>query len=87
METTMVASHDLCQDLGISREDFSQRRASNAKLDKLADEYDAIDQRTVDAEVKNPNTVPDSELNALKEERLLIKDKIKQQLIQPAAKD
>lgn len=76
----MVASHDLCQDLGISPEDFSQRRTKNPKLDKLVGEYDEIDQRTVDAEVKNPNTVPDSELNALKEQRLVIKDRIMQQL-------
>ncbi len=83
----MVASHDLCQDLGISTEELDQRRAQNAELDRLVIKYDNIDQRTINAEVQSPGVVGDDEVRSLKEQRLEIKDKIMQQLEDPGAGD
>lgn len=83
----MVASHDLCQDLGISPEDMDKHRARNPKLDSLVIEYDNIDQRTINAEVQNPGVVSDEEIRGLKEERRVIKDRIMQQLKYPEVED
>lgn len=83
----MVISHDLCQDLGISPEELKKRRAEDPKLDHWLVEYENVDKRTVNAEVTNSVIVSDEELRALKEERLVIKDKIMQQLQDPEAED
>lgn len=83
----MVISHDLCQDLGVSPEELKKRRTEDAKLDHWLVEYENVDQRTVNAEEANPVLVSDEELRAMKEERLVIKDKIMQQLQGSAAGD
>lgn len=83
----MVASHDLCQDLGVSPEELDKHRATNPTLDKLVADYQDVDQRTVNAEVQSPSLVSDDEIRGLKEQRRVIKDRIMQQLKYPEAGD
>lgn len=75
----MPVKHDLFQDLGVSKEEVQSRRKENARLDSLLRDYDRIDAEVLEAESAS-GTLNDDELKKQKEKRLLVKDKIKQQI-------
>ena len=75
----MPVKHDLYQDLGLSKEDVQQRRASHHRLDVLLTQYDVADKEVLEAESASAN---DYDVENLKKKRLLIKDKIVEQLEQ-----
>ncbi|MES2869751.1 MAG: DUF465 domain-containing protein [Pseudomonadota bacterium] len=72
----MPVKHDLFQDLGITKEEVSKRRGADPHLDKLFMQYSEKDVEVVEAEANDAIGVSDDALRKLKEERLLIKDKI-----------
>lgn len=69
----MPVTHDLRQDLGLSKEEIDERRAKNPHLNALFDKYKTVDDLVVDAEKAAGS---DDELKKLKEKRLLVKDEI-----------
>ena len=79
----MPVKHDLYKDLGLTKEQVSERSKTDGKLNKLLVEYGQIDTNVLDAESGSAGSVSDDELKKLKEKRLLIKDKIVQRLEQP----
>lgn len=78
----MPVKHDLYKDLGLTKEQVSERSKTDGKLNKLLVEYGQIDTNVLDAESGSAGSVSDDELKNLKEKRLLIKDKIVQRLEQ-----
>lgn len=76
----MPVPHDLYQDLSRTKDEIQQRRAQDAKLDSLLDDYREIDKHVLAIESMNAGNVSDDELRTFKERRLLIKDKIQQRL-------
>lgn len=76
----MPVPHDLYQDLSCTKEEIQQRRAQDARLDSLLDDYREIDKHVLDIESMKAGNVSDDELRKFKERRLLIKDKIQQRL-------
>jgi uncharacterized protein YdcH (DUF465 family) len=76
----MPVKHDLLADLSITKDELVKRRSSDARLNKLVDDYDEIDADVVKAEEGEAGDVSDDQLKKLKEKRLLAKDKIVQQL-------
>ena len=76
----MPGKHDLLQDMGLTNEAVSKFRSENAHLNQLFVQYSEKDAEVVDAEANAAIGVPDDVLRKLKEQRLLIKDKIAQLL-------
>lgn len=74
----MVASHDLYQDLQISREDVEKRREQDSKLDQLLDEYYDLDNQILAGESISAGNVnsEDEAVSKLKEKRRAVKDRI-----------
>lgn len=72
----MVASHDLYQDLQISREDIQKKREQDSKLDALLDEYNDIDNQVLAGESISAGNVEDDAVQRLKERRRAVKDRI-----------
>ncbi len=77
----MSVKHDLLQDLGISKENASERRKQDHHLDALFRKYDQADQDVVKAEANDAIGVSDEQLLKLKEKRLLVKDEIARLLL------
>jgi len=75
----MPVKHDLFADLHLTREQVTERRAQDSKLNHLLDEYDDIDKQVLAAEAA---LAEDDDVRKLKEKRLLVKDKIVRQLEQ-----
>ncbi|ROM34392.1 hypothetical protein BK648_26575 [Pseudomonas poae] len=73
----MPVKHDLIQDLGKSKEEVHQRRASDKRLDVLFSQYDVADEAVLKAESASAS---DEQVEVLKKKRLLIKDEIAQRL-------
>ena len=73
----MPVKHDLYQDLGLSKDDIHERRASDKRLDSLLTQYDDADKEVLKAEAASAS---DEDVEKLKKKRLLIKDKIVEQL-------
>ncbi|NVZ23661.1 DUF465 domain-containing protein [Pseudomonas costantinii] len=73
----MPVKHDLYQDLGLSKEDVHKRRAGDKRLDSLLAQYDAADGEVLKAESASAS---DEDVEKLKKKRLLIKDKVVEQL-------
>jgi len=73
----MPVKHDLYQDLGLSKEVVHERRASDKRLDSLLTQYDAADGEVLKAESASAS---DEDVEQLKKKRLLVKDKIVEQL-------
>ncbi|EFQ63617.1 DUF465 domain-containing protein [Pseudomonas lactucae] len=69
----MPVKHDLCEDLGLSKEVVHERRASDKRLDSLLTQYDAADREVLKAESASAS---DEDVEKLKKKRLLIKDEI-----------
>ncbi|MCF4997927.1 DUF465 domain-containing protein [Pseudomonas syringae] len=76
----MPVPHDLFQDLSCTKEEIQQKRANNPRLDSLLTQYSEADADVVNAEKATSDAPSDDALKKLKEKRLLIKDKIVQQL-------
>ena len=76
----MPVKHDLLQDLGLTKEAVSKFRSENAHLNQLFIQYSEKDAEVVEAEANDAIGIPDDVLKKLKEQRLLIKDKIAQLL-------
>lgn len=79
----MPVKHDLYQDLTFTKEDIQQRRAGDNYLDSLLHQYDGADKEVMELE---SSSGADEELEKLKKKRLLIKDKIVEQLEKAAGK-
>ena len=73
----MPVKHDLYQDLGLSKDVIHERRAGDKRLDSLLTQYDDADKEVLKAESASAS---DEEVEKLKKKRLLIKDKIVEQL-------
>ncbi|MEH6388789.1 MAG: DUF465 domain-containing protein [Pseudomonas profundi] len=72
----MVASHDLYQDLQVSREDIQKRREQDSKLDQLLDEYNDLDNQVLAGESISAGNAEDDAVQELKERRRAVKDRI-----------
>lgn len=72
----MPVKHDLLKDLSVTPELASKLRNENPHLDRLFEEYKDKDAQIVEAEKDNALGISDAALLKLKEQRLLIKDKI-----------
>ncbi|RON50466.1 DUF465 domain-containing protein [Pseudomonas frederiksbergensis] len=79
----MPVQHDLYQDLKISKEEIQQKRTKDPLLDSLINKYVQADKEVVKAETAQSDAPSDDALKKLKEQRLLVKDKIVQQLKSP----
>ena len=73
----MPVKHDLYQDLGLSKEAVHERRAGDKRLDSLLTQYDDADKEVLKAESASAS---DEDVEKLKKKRLLVKDKIVEQL-------
>lgn len=73
----MPVKHDLYQDLGVSKDVIHARRGGDSYLDSLLHQYDSADKEVLALEASGGE---DDELEKLKRKRLLVKDKIVQQL-------
>jgi uncharacterized protein len=77
----MVATHDIYQDLGYSRDDLEKRRTSDAQLDELLKDYASLDEQIVMSESLDGGDSSDDEpTRTLKAKRLQVKDSIVRQL-------
>lgn len=72
----MPVKHDLLEDLSVTPELVSTLRNKNPHLDRLFVEYKDKDDQIVAAEKDNALGISDVDLGKLKEQRLVIKDKI-----------
>ena len=73
----MPVKHDLYQDLGLSKDVIHERRAGDKRLDSLLTQYDDADKEVLKAEAASAS---DEDVEKLKKKRLLVKDKIVEQL-------
>ncbi|MCK1790528.1 YdcH family protein [Pseudomonas violetae] len=76
----MPVTHDLYQDLKLSKEEIQQKRTNDPFLDSLLNKYSQADAEVVKAEAAQSDAPSDDALKKLKEKRLQVKDKIVQQL-------
>ena len=80
----MPVTHDLYQDLKLSKEEIQQKRTKDPLLDSLINKYSQADAEVVKAETAQSDAPSDEALKKLKEKRLQFKDKIVQQLQAPS---
>ncbi|MHC8305845.1 DUF465 domain-containing protein [Pseudomonas sp. PB3P13] len=80
----MPVTHDLYQDLKLSKEEIQQKRTKDPLLDSLINKYSQADADVVKAESARSDAPTDDALKKLKEKRLQVKDKIVQQLQAPS---
>ncbi|WP_304640948.1 DUF465 domain-containing protein [Pseudomonas sp.] len=77
----MVATHDIYQDLGFSKDEIEKRRAEDSQLDELLKDYASLDEQIVMSEsLDGGNSSDDEPTHALKAQRLQVKDRIVTQL-------
>ncbi|MCY1395129.1 hypothetical protein D3C76_1040450 [compost metagenome] len=76
----MPVRHNLYEDLKLTKEEVDLRRKTDDRLGTLLSKYEELDKQVLDAEAQ---AAADDRLKKLKEERLLAKDKIVQQLEYP----
>ncbi|KJZ40139.1 DUF465 domain-containing protein [Pseudomonas sp. B21-040] len=76
----MPVSHDLYQDLKLSKEEIQQKRTKDPLLDSLINKYSQADADVVKAETATSDAPSDDVLKKLKEKRVQVKDKIVAQL-------
>ncbi|WP_329611006.1 DUF465 domain-containing protein [Pseudomonas sp. KNUC1026] len=79
----MPVKHDLFEDLGVSKESVVQRSGDDPVLARLLSDYQDIDGQVVEAEEQ---AAADDVVRKLKEKRLLVKDRISQQLDYPGSR-
>ena len=80
----MPVTHDLYQDLKLSKEEIQQKRTKDPLLDSLINKYSQADAEVVKAESAQSDAPSDEALKKLKEKRMQVKDKIVQQLQAPS---
>ncbi|WP_460145679.1 hypothetical protein [Pseudomonas sp. S2_A02] len=80
----MPVTHDLSQDLKLSKEEIQQKRDKDPVLKSLLDEYSQTDKKVMKAESALSNALSDDELKKLKEKRVLVKNKIVERLQTPS---
>ena len=80
----MPVTHDLYQDLKLTKEEVQQKRTQDSRLDSLINQYSEADAEVVKAETATSDAPSDDTLKKLKEKRLQVKDKIVQQLQAPS---
>ncbi|MDQ3201765.1 MAG: hypothetical protein M3Q94_06310 [Pseudomonadota bacterium] len=73
----MPVTHDLYQDLQLTKDEIQQKRTKDPLLDSLINKYSLADAEVVKAEEAKSN---DDAVRKLKETRLQVKDKIVKQL-------
>ncbi|WP_454564144.1 DUF465 domain-containing protein [Pseudomonas sp. AIG] len=76
----MPVTHDLLQDLKLTKEEIQQKRTVDPHLDALINKYSQADADVVKAETATSDAPSDDTLKKLKEKRLQVKDKIVEQL-------
>ena len=76
----MPVTHDLYQDLKLTKEEVQQKRTQDSRLDSLINQYSEADAEVVKAETATSDAPSDDTLKKLKEKRLQVKDKIVEQL-------
>ncbi|MBB6153118.1 hypothetical protein HDC30_000312 [Pseudomonas sp. JAI115] len=76
----MPVTHDLYQDLKLTKEEVQQKRTEDSRLDSLINQYSEADAEVVKAETATSDAPSDDTLKKLKEKRLQVKDKIVAQL-------
>ncbi|KAE9646044.1 YdcH family protein [Pseudomonas sp. PB106] len=76
----MPVTHDLLQDLKLTKEEIQQKRTEDPHLDALINKYSQADADVVKAETATSDAPSDDTLKKLKEKRLQVKDKIVEQL-------
>ena len=76
----MPVTHDLYQDLKLTKEEIQQRRTQDPHLDALINKYSEADAEVVKAETATSDAPSDDTLKKLKEKRLQVKDRIVEQL-------
>ncbi|MGF6113116.1 DUF465 domain-containing protein [Pseudomonas sp. ADAK2] len=76
----MPVPHNLYLDLNIPKEVIQEKRTTDPLLDSLINKYVQADNEVVKAETAQSDAPSDDTLKKLKEQRLLVKDKIVQQL-------
>jgi uncharacterized protein YdcH (DUF465 family) len=76
----MPVTHDLYQDLKLSKEEIQQKRTKDPLLDSLINKYSQADAEVLKAESAQSDAPSDEALKKLKEKRVQVKDKIVQQL-------
>jgi len=81
----MPVTHDLYQDLKLSKEEIQQKRTKDPLLDSLINKYSQADAEVVKAETaQSDGASDDDELKKLKEKRVLVKNKIVERLQTPS---
>lgn len=80
----MPVTHDLYQDLKLSKEEIQQKRTRDPLLDSLINKYSQADADVVKAESAQSDAPSDDALKKLKEKRLQFKNKIVDQLQTPS---
>ncbi|MHC8407585.1 hypothetical protein [Pseudomonas sp. TMB3-21] len=80
----MPVTHDLYQDLQLSKEEIQQKRTKDPLLDSLINKYSLADADVVKAESAQSDAPSDDALKKLKEKRLQFKNKIVDQLQTPS---
>ena len=80
----MPVTHDLYQDLKLTKEVIQQKRTKDPLLDSLLNKYSQTDAEVVKAESGQSNALSDDELKKLKEKRVLVKNKIVERLQTPS---
>ncbi|EZP29366.1 DUF465 domain-containing protein [Pseudomonas sp. RIT288] len=76
----MPVTHDLYQDLKLTKEEVQQKRTQDSRLDSLINQYSEADAEVVKAETATSDAPSDDTLKKLKEKRLQVKDRIVAQL-------
>jgi len=79
----MVAKHDLHKDFPEYAEQLDSRPQSDPAFAKLLEDYQQLDRQILDLEAVEESS-GDEELGRLRRERVLLKDKIAQQLKYPS---
>jgi uncharacterized protein YdcH (DUF465 family) len=77
---SMPVTHDIYQDLKCTKEEIQQKRSKDKFLDSLMNQYSQADAEVVKAETATSDAPSDDALKKLKEKRVLIKNKIVDQL-------
>ncbi|WP_454868541.1 hypothetical protein [Pseudomonas farris] len=80
----MPVTHDLYQDLKLSKEEIQQKRTKDPLLDSLINKYSQADAEVVKAETAQSDALSDDELKKLKEKRVQVKNRIVERLQTPS---
>ena len=80
----MPVTHDLYQDLKLTKEVIQQKRTKDPLLDSLINKYSQVDAEVLKAESAQSDAPSDETLKKLKEKRVQVKNKIVERLQTPS---